>query len=107
MILGVPSSGEQHVGRLQVAVDDAALVGVVHGAGQRLDQGGGVARRLRRAVELLLQAAAVEIFQREIRLAVVLADLVNLHDVGVLQPGDGLGLDLEAQQRLRSRRARR
>ena len=31
-------------------------------------------------------------------LAVVLADLVDLHDVGVLQPGHGLGLHPEARQ---------
>ncbi len=47
---------------------------------------------------LLVQAAAVDELQREERPAVVLADLVDLHDVGVLQPGDGLGLGAEAGQ---------
>ena len=32
----------------------------------------------------------------------MLADLVDLHDVGVLQPGDGLGLGAEAGQLLPS-----
>ena len=38
MTLGVPSRVEQDVRRLQVAVDDACVVGGVDGAGQRLDQ---------------------------------------------------------------------
>ena len=38
---------EQDVGRLQVAVDDAALVGVMHGAGDLLDQRGRRRRRRR------------------------------------------------------------
>ena len=36
------------------------------------------------------------ILQREERQAVGLADVVDLHDVGVLQAGDGLGLGQEA-----------
>jgi hypothetical protein len=51
--------------------------------------------------QLLLQAAAGAELQREEGQAVVLADLVDLHGVGVRQPGDGLGLGLEALPRLR------
>ena len=39
--------GEHDVGRLDVAVDDPVLVGVVEGPGERLDQPRGLARRLR------------------------------------------------------------
>ena len=99
MILGVPSAVEQDVGRLEVAVDDALLVGGVHGPGQRLDQRGGLGR----AAAACRPAAAarlppVDELQREERQAVVLADLVDLDDVGVLQPGDRLGLGAEAGQ---------
>ena len=57
--------------------------------------------------ELLGQAAAVDELQREERQALVLADLVDLHDVRVLQPGDRLGLGAEAGQLARRRRGRR
>ena len=43
-----------------------------------------------------VQAAAGAELQREERLALVLADLVDLDDVGVLQAGDGLRLGAEA-----------
>ena len=52
----------------------------------------------RRAVQSLRQAAAGAVFQGEERQAVVLADLVDLDDVGMLQAGDGLGLGAEAVQ---------
>ena len=89
-------------------MDDAALVGGVHGPGQRLDQRGRLARAAAASPSSLLgQAAAVHELQREEGLAVVLADLVDLDDVGVLQAGDGLGLGAEAGQLLRRRRGRR
>ena len=79
-------------------MDDVALVGVGHRAGQLLDQRGGLAVRLRRADEPLVQRAALHELQAEVRLAAQLVDLVDLHDVGVLELGDGLGLQSEAGQ---------
>ena len=76
----------------------AALVGEVHGPGQDLDELGGGKRRLGFAGELACQAAAIDIFQREKGPAVDFADLVNLHDIGMLQTGRRLGLELEAAQ---------
>ena len=43
--LGPAVVGQQDVRRLQVAVDDAALVGVVDGAGQVIEPGSGLLRR--------------------------------------------------------------
>ena len=56
------------------------------------------ARRQRRAAQLLLQAAAAAELQREERPALVLADLVDLDDVGVLQARDRFRLRPEARQ---------
>ena len=77
-------------------MDDAALVGVVHGPRQGLRSAGAAPHRQRLPASLRREAAAVDEFQREERPPVGLADLVNLHDVRVLQPGDGLGLGPKA-----------
>ena len=79
-------------------MDDAAQVSGVHGPRQRLDQLGGLARRLRLATQHPVQPAAIDVLQRQVGAVVVLADLVDLDDVGVLEAGDGLGLDVEAGQ---------
>ena len=106
--LGRAVRGQQHVGRLQVAVDDALLVGRLHGPGQRLDQAGRLARAAaacRRACWSRLPPAQNSSEKKG--KPVVLADLVDLHDVGVLQAGDRLGLGPEAGQLGSRRRGRR
>ena len=97
--LGRAVLGQQHVGRLQVAVDDALARGppawpapASRPAGAASRGGSGV------PPSFFVQAAAGAELQREERQAVVLADLVDLHDVGMLQAGDGLGLGAEAGQ---------
>jgi hypothetical protein len=75
-------------------------MGDVDGPGQRLDQLGGLVGQPGRAVEPAGEAAALDKLQGEEGQAVVLANLVDLHDVGVLQAGDRLGLGLEAAQLL-------
>jgi hypothetical protein len=77
-------------------VDDAALVGGVHGPGQGLDQPRRLVRRQGRAAQLLLQRPAGTELQREEGQALDLADLEDLHDVGVLQTRHRLGLGVEA-----------
>jgi hypothetical protein len=76
-------------------VDDAPLVGVLDGVGQRLRQGGGQPRRLRPSRDAVLEVAAGDVFQGEEGPLLVQADLVDLDDVGVLEAGDGIGLDAE------------
>src|SRR5262249_9756368 len=56
---------------------------------------------LRFASSLLIKAATGQVLQREKGAAVVFAHLVDLDDVGVLQPCDGLRLPLEASPRRR------
>jgi hypothetical protein len=86
---GVPTS-EENVCRFQVAMDDAALVGIVHCSGQQFDETRGGTRRLGLAVDPLFQAASLDEFEGKIGAAFVLADIVDLHDVGVLQARCGL-----------------
>jgi hypothetical protein len=93
---------QQDVGRLQIAVDDAALVRIVDGVCERRHQLGGLARWLRFALEMVVQAAASDELQRQVGQAVVLAYLVDLYDVGVLEARHRLGLGAKACQRLRT-----
>ncbi len=72
------------------------MVSGVHGPRQRLHQPGRLLGRQRRTVEFLGQTAAVHELQRKVGMAVVFADLEDLHDVRVLQAGDRFGLGAEA-----------
>ena len=90
---------EQDVGRLEVAVQDAPLVGVVH----RLGRLGHQPRprpsgRPCTVGEPVGEAAALDQLHAEVVLAVVLADLVDRHDVRVVERGDRLGLVPEPPQ---------
>ncbi len=87
---------QKNIRRFQIAVDDAARMGVVHRARQLLRQGSGFQRRQRCAVQFPVETAAVAKFQREEGQTVVFTHLIKLDDVRVLQPGDGLRLDTEA-----------
>ncbi len=82
-------------------MNDAAFVGVLNGASQRLNESGGLGRRPRHAGELILQTFAGHVFQGQVGMAGALPYLVNLHDVRVLQLGGSLGLDVEALPLLR------
>ncbi len=77
-------------------MEDAALVGVVHGAGQRDQQFGGAAGIVQVAVgNETGKTAAFEQPHAEVLDAVVLTDFIERHDVGVVQVGGGLRLDAE------------
>jgi hypothetical protein len=77
-------------------VDDARLVDGVHGPRQRLEQLGRLPRRLRPGVDVLLEVTALDQLHDEVRPALVLTDLVDGHDVGVTELGDGQRLSAEA-----------
>jgi hypothetical protein len=83
-------------------MDDAPFVGMLHGAGQRQDELRRLPRRDGRTVQMLRQAAAADVLQRQIRAAVLLADLEDLHDARMLHLGDGFGFGAEAGQVLRA-----
>ena len=101
--LGQPEVGDvaaalgvdQDVGRLQVAVEDAPHVGVVH----RLCRFGKQRRRSLRVIlvglQPLGQAAAQDELHGEVSLSFVLAGLVDRYDARMVQQCDRLGLVLE------------
>ena len=78
-------------------MDDPFAVRHVDGAGQRLDERGRLARGPGLAVQPVRQAAALDPLQGQERPAFVAADLVDLHDVGVLHPRRQLRLQPETQ----------
>jgi hypothetical protein len=81
---------EQQVGRLDVTVDQAALVGVVQSC-RRLEPH---PHRLLRGQEGigvvdLAEAAPGQVLEHQIRLVVLLAPVEHLQDVRVVEGGDG------------------
>ena len=86
---------EQDVGRLQVAVQDAPLVRVVHRLGHGRDHphgGPGIGGEVRQP---LGEARAGDQLHREVAPLLVPPDLEDRHDVRVVEPRHGLGLVLE------------
>ena len=95
MTLGRPFLVEQDVVRLEVAMDDASIMGVLDRLGDLLHQRRRLARGQRSVGDLLRQAGALDEAHAEIVLVVVLTGLVDRHDRRVLEPGGGLGLQAE------------
>ena len=88
--------GKEDVGRLQVAVEDPALMDVVNGPCDRRHQPCRGARISLEALDLRGQVAAVDELHAEVVVAVVLTDFVDRHDVRVVEVRGGLGLEPEA-----------
>ncbi len=88
--------GEHDVARLQVAVQDAMAMGL----GQRVGDVDGVAQGLREGKrarrEPLREALALQVLHDQEVDAILLANVIEGADVGVIQGRDGAGLALEA-----------
>ncbi len=87
-------------------MDDTLLMGVMSGASQRFQPGGGLARRLRSAGQAAGQIASGGELQREKRPGhavadVVFAHFIDAHDVGVTQARHRFRLDAKARPFLR------
>jgi hypothetical protein len=97
--LGVTATGHENIRRLDVAMDDIAAVRGV----ERIDNLHGEVEqflvRQRLAANPVLQRLALEQFHHDERLAVVLADLVNHADVGMIQRRRGARFAREALER--------
>ncbi len=91
----LPVGIDQDIRRLQVAVEDAPLVRMVNRVGRRRHQPGrspGVGDIL---LQSLVEALPADQLHAEVMLILMPADLEDRHDVGMIEPGDRLGLVLE------------
>ena len=89
-----------HVGRLQVAVDDALLVRVLEGLGDLLGDSDRLVDRNRPALQSLREVLALDqLHDQDVRLRSVrerhALEAVEVGDVGVVEGGQDLGLALE------------
>jgi hypothetical protein len=87
---------QQDIGRLQIPVEDAVLMGVVHRTAdhrQEPDSGAGV---LSQAGEFVFEAASLDQFHAEVVLPSILAHFVNGNDVRMIELGGGFGFGVEA-----------
>ncbi len=97
---GCPCASRRMFAKLQIAMQHAALVGVMHGAGHRRHQSGGLA--LDRPAPPWVaanrcQVAAVDQLHREVLLPLMLADFVDGNDQQMVQRGGVLGLLAKTQ----------
>ncbi len=93
--------GDENVGGLDVAMDDALGVGGVEGVGDldgELQQDVGFERT---AVDAVLQGDAFEVLHDDEGLSGGFIDFVDGADVGMIQRRGGAGFALEALERLR------
>ena len=93
--LGLALRRDHDVGALDVAVDDALVMGLAQAGGHLAGDLQGLLRLQRSAPELVLERLAVHELHGDIGPVLVLADLVDGADVRVVQGRGGLGLDEE------------
>src|SRR5437764_10550818 len=83
------------------------LMGVMHRTGDRRQELGGGARVVLEVRQMILEAAMLEQLHAEERLAVLFTDLVDRHDMGMIETRRSLGLVLKPAQLGRRREAAR
>ncbi len=94
----VPSAFTLMLAGLQLAVDDAALVGRPEGLGDLLGDGKGFVDRDGAVLDAICQRRAFDQFENQRLDALSLFQPVNAPDVRMVQRGKHLGLPLEAGQ---------
>src|SRR5438094_735083 len=94
---------EQHIRRLQIAVDEAGLVDAVDRAGQYFQESGRVGTVLRPAVQQLSQVGTGDVLHGEVGSPLAVTYVVDPNDVRMLQAGEGFGLSAEANEQLGDR----
>ena len=98
---GVAPLGDEDVGGLDVAVDDAFGVGGVEAVGDVNREGEKLFEFERRAGDGVLKSSAIEKLHGDETLAGVLADFVDGANVGMVEGGSRAGFAAEAFKRLR------
>jgi len=92
---------EQHVFRLDVAMDDALVVRVLESGEYGADDLERFGRRQRSLAHELAQARAVDVLHDEVGARVDFAALEHGHDVRMRQPAQRIRLAVEALEKLR------
>jgi hypothetical protein len=96
--VGIALGVDKDIRRLQVAVQNATLVGMIHGVGHGGHQFGRVARIRGKRGELGFEVRTLDQLHAEVAVFARLADFKDRHDVGMVEFADGLGLDLKAPE---------
>ena len=105
--LGVPAPGDEDVGGLDVAVQDALGVRQLNRVGDLHAQVEHHRQRQRLAADEPIERLAFQVLHRDVLLALELADVVHRADARVVHRRGGLGLAFEAFERHRVARQRR
>jgi hypothetical protein len=84
-------------------VKDSTLVSIVDRAGDPRQEACRRSRILAESRDMALQVAAGDQFEDEVRAAAMLTDLVERHDVRVVERSDHLGFEAQPAERLSSR----
>jgi hypothetical protein len=92
---------DQDVGRLEIPMQNAALVRILDRLGDGLGITRGAPGMERTVAQQLRQVPPGHVVHREERQAFVVTDFVDGHDVGMLETGRRLGLGAEALNRRR------
>ncbi len=94
----IRAASEQDIGRLQVPVQDSALMSVMHGASHRRHQARGIAGVVPKSGGQQCEIAAFDQLHAEIVVAFVLTHLIDRDDMGMIEVRGGLGLEPEPHQ---------
>jgi hypothetical protein len=95
--LGVARRVDHEIGRLDVAVDDARLVREVERV-EQLQHEAEDRRQVERVlgVEVVLELLALDVLHHDVRELAFGAEVVHLHDMGMVEPRHGAHFALEA-----------
>ena len=88
---------EKDVGRFEIAVDDAGAMSLIECGRQLTDDPERLREWQRPELEAVRQASAGHVPHHQIRLPVVFAEVMDRHDRGVFERGDGLSFTQEAR----------